>query len=74
LIAVGREADLTILDVVLVRWRFTETVGREHFGQHALVPFHTLRAGETIAPNWGPHLWGWLPEAADALNGRRLQP
>jgi len=30
-------------------------------GQQALVPVHTVRAGEVIAPNWGPHPWGWLP-------------
>ncbi len=64
-IAVGREADLSIVDVVSGRWRFTDTLGDEHFGEHALVPVHTVRAGELIAPNWGPHPWGWLPEAGD---------
>jgi dihydroorotase len=63
-IAVGREADLTIIDVVSGRWRFTDTLGHEHFGEHALVPVQTLRAGVLIPPNWGPHPWGWLPEAA----------
>lgn len=62
-IAVGREADLSIVDVMSGRWRFTDTVGDEHFGEEALVPVHTVRAGELIAPNWGPHAWGWLPEA-----------
>ena len=63
-IAVDREADLSIIDVVSGRWRFTDTVGHEHFGEHALVPVQTVRAGELISPNWGPHTWGWLPEAA----------
>ncbi len=62
-IVVGRQADLSIVDVVSGRWRFTDTVGDEHFGEHALVPVHTVRAGELIAPNWGPHPWGWLPES-----------
>jgi dihydroorotase len=61
-IAVGREADLSIVDVVSGRWRFTDTVGDEFFGDDALVPVHTVRGGELIAPNWGPHAWGWLPE------------
>jgi dihydroorotase len=61
-IAVGREADLSIVDVVDGRWRFTDTVGDEFFGELALVPVHTVRAGKLVAPNWGPHLWGWLPE------------
>jgi len=63
-IAVGREADLTILETVSGHWRFTDTVGQEWFGDQALVPVHTVRAGELIAPNWGPHTWGWLPEPA----------
>jgi dihydroorotase len=62
-IATGREADLSILEVVSGRWRFTDTLGDEHFGEHALVPVYTLRGGELIAPNWGPHPWGWLPES-----------
>jgi dihydroorotase len=63
-IAIGREADLTIFDVVEGRWRFTDTVGDEWTGEQALVPVHTVRAGEMVAPAWGPHPWGWLPERA----------
>jgi dihydroorotase len=63
-IAVGREADLSIFDSISGRWRFTDTVGQEWFGDQALVPVHTVRAGELIAPSWGPHTWGWLPESA----------
>jgi dihydroorotase len=63
-IAVGREADLSIIEIISGRWRFTDTVGAEHVGEHALIPVHTIRAGQLVAPNWGPHPWGWLPEAA----------
>jgi len=63
-IAVGRVADLSIVDVVPGRWRFTDTVDDECLGEHALVPVQTLRAGDLIAPNWGPHPTGWLPDAA----------
>ncbi len=63
-IAVGHVADLSIIDVVVGRWRFTDTVEDECVGEQALVPVHTVRAGELIAPNWGPHLSGWLPDAA----------
>jgi len=63
-IGVGRMADLSIIDIVSGKWRFTDTLEDERVGEHALVPVHTLRAGELIAPNWGPHTWGWLPEAA----------
>ncbi len=63
-IAVGKVADLSIIDVVPGKWRFTDTVEDECIGGQALVPVHTVRAGELIAPNWGPHPWGWLPETA----------
>ena len=63
-IVVGREADLSIIDVVSGRWRFTDTLAQPFTGEHALVPVHTLKAGQLIAPNWGPHNWGWLPEEA----------
>jgi dihydroorotase len=63
-LAVGREADVTIFDVVPGRWRFTDTLGAAFTGEHAIIPAHTVRAGELIPPNWGPHPWGWLPEPA----------
>lgn len=63
-IKVGREADITILDEVTGRWRFVDTAGDAFTGEHALVPVQTVRAGELIAPEWGPHPWGWLPEEA----------
>ena len=61
-IAVGREADLTILETVSGRWRFTDTTSIEFTGEQALVPVLTIRAGEVFEPEWGPHPWGWLPE------------
>lgn len=64
-IAVGREADLSIVDCVTGRWSFTDTLAEPFVGEHALVPVHTVKAGHLIAPNWGPHPWGWLPEEAE---------
>ena len=60
-LAVGREADITIFDVVSGRWQFTDTTGTAFTGDDALVPVQTVRAGVVIPPNWGPHPWGWLP-------------
>jgi len=62
-IAVGREADLSVIDVVSGRWRFIDTLAQPFSGEQALVPVHTVRAGELIAPNWGPHPSGWLPDS-----------
>jgi dihydroorotase len=63
-IAVGREADITILDVVTGRWKFVDTVQQAFSGETAFVPVQTIRAGELFAPDWGPHPWGWLPKEA----------
>jgi dihydroorotase len=62
-IAVGREADLTILETVPGRWRFSDTTEQAFSGEQALVPVLTIRGGEVFEPEWGPHPWGWLPEA-----------
>jgi dihydroorotase len=61
-LAVGREADITIFDVVSGRWKFTDTKEVPFTGDRVLVPVQTLRAGEMFSPDWGPYPWGWLPE------------
>lgn len=63
-IAVGREADITVLEIVSGRWKFVDTTQKEFTGDTALVPVLTVRAGEVFEPEWGPHPWGWLPEPA----------
>jgi dihydroorotase len=60
-LAVGREADVSVLDVVEGDWEFTDSSGARFKGTQAIVPVVTIRAGEVIAPDWGPHPWGWLP-------------
>jgi dihydroorotase len=61
-IAIGREADVSVLDVVDGDWEFTDSSDARFKGTQAIVPVVTIRAGEVIAPDWGPHPWGWLPE------------
>ena len=63
-IAVGREADLSIFDVVDGKWKFTDTINQVFTGNQALVPVQTIRRGELFSPEWGPYAWGWLPESA----------
>jgi dihydroorotase len=60
-IAVGREADLSIIELVEGRWKDTDTARQEFVFEKTLVPVHTVRAGELFAPDWGPFPWGWLP-------------
>jgi dihydroorotase len=59
---VGADADISVLDVVEGRWEFTDCDGERLVGDESLVPVLTLRAGQPVVPDWGPHPWGWLPE------------
>jgi dihydroorotase len=61
---VGREADITVFEVVNGKWKFIDTTQKEFTGEKAMQPIVTLRAGEVITPEWGPHPWGWLPPEA----------
>lgn len=63
-IAVGREADLSIFDVVNGHWKFYDTKEVPFTGEKTLVPVQTIRAGALFSPDWGPYPWGWLPEEA----------
>ena len=63
-IAVGREADLSIIEELNGSWRFQDSQGNSFTGEKALRPVHTIRAGELIPLEWGPHPWGWDPAEA----------
>ncbi len=63
-LAVGRDADITILDVAEGDFLFTDTTGLQFRGGYGLAPVYTLRAGEEFSPGWGTHPWGWLPASA----------
>jgi dihydroorotase len=65
-IAIGRDADLSIIDVVEGDFTFTDTKGTEFRGGYGLVPVRTVKAGEEFSPGWGTHPWGWLPASAGA--------
>ncbi len=69
-LAVGREADLSILQLVPGRWEFRDSLDDTLSGDQALAPVATVRAGQLIMPDWGPHPWGWLP--APGPGGQRV--
>ena len=70
-LAVGRTADITILDVTEGDFRFTDTRKEVFSGRYGISPVHTVRAGELVAPRWGTHPWGWLPETAGTSDATR---
>ena len=69
-LAVGREADLSILQVVHGQWEFQDSFGDTLPGEQALAPVATVRAGSLVMPDWGPHPWGWLPAGRGGVPGR----
>ena len=64
-ISPGREADLSILEIVDGDWIYRDNFGGVLRAQHAaLAPRLTVRAGRIFRPTDGPRPWGWLPERA----------
>ena len=63
-LAVGRTADVTVLEEASGDWVFHDAFGNTIKGETALVPVLTVKGGELFAPDWGPRPWGWLPRSA----------
>ena len=64
-LAVGREADISVLQEHTGSWLFHDTEGGTIRGEKALTPVLTVKAGEVFTAEWGPRPWGWLPDCAD---------
>lgn len=64
-LAVGREADISVLEEATGNWLFHDTEGATITGDKALAPVLTVRSGEVFTAEWGPRPWGWLPDTAD---------
>lgn len=63
-IAVGYDADITLLELVDGDFVFRDAAGGSHRGSQAFRPVSTVRAGEVMPIDFGPRPWGWLPERA----------
>ena len=64
-IEVGREADLSVLDLVDGDWMYRDNSGEVLQARHeALAPRLTVRTGRVFPVDFGPRPWGWLPERA----------
>ncbi len=63
-LAVGYDADITLLEAVSGDFIFRDTVGGMHKGSTALRPVSTVRVGQVMPIDFGPRPWGWLPEQA----------
>ena len=61
-LAVGRQADISVLEVRDGRWVVYDTLRDSMKIDKAVVPVLTVKRGRVFEPEWGPHPWGWEPE------------
>ena len=63
-LAVSREADISVLDLLDGRWELTDATGVSRTGSSALVPVVTVKGGRLVESGQAPHPWGWAPPTA----------
>ena len=71
-LAVGRQADISVLEIREGTWVVKDVLGAELPVTKAFVPFVTLKRGVVFTPDWGPRPWGWEPDRvlpAAAMSG-----
>jgi dihydroorotase len=65
-LAVGRQADITVLEVRQGDWVVYDAVGDSMRINQAVVPVLSVKRGQVFEAEWGPHPWGWEPAAYPA--------
>jgi dihydroorotase len=72
-LAVGRQADISVLEMREGDWTVYDVLGAGLAVTRAVVPFVTVKRGRVFTPDWGPRPWGWEPDrarpAAGAISG-----
>jgi dihydroorotase len=63
-LAVGRQADISVLDLRQGDWVVYDTLRSPMRITQAVVPTLTVKRGHVFEPEWGPHPWGWEPQPA----------
>lgn len=63
-LAVGRQADISVLEVRDGDWTVYDVLGEGLNVTKAVVPFLTVKRGRVFTPDWGPRPWGWEPDPA----------
>ena len=59
---VGKEADISVLSIVDGDWHVSDVKGNILPTNKAIIPYITIRSGDVITPDFGPHPWGFLPK------------
>ena len=61
---VGRQADVSVLELREGDWVVKDVVGGSLPAEKAFVPVLAVKRGQVFIPEWGPRPWGWEPDAA----------
>ncbi len=61
-LAVGRQADVSVLEIRDGDWTVYDVLGAGLRAKRAVVPFVTVKKGRVFTPDWGPRPWGWEPD------------
>jgi dihydroorotase len=61
---VGKQADVSILDIVDGSWVVYDVLGTGRSSERAVVPVMSVKRGQVYEAGWGPRPWGWEPDSA----------
>ncbi len=61
-LAVGRQADISVLQIKEGDWVVYDVLGASLRVDKAVVPALTVKRGQVFEPEWGPRPWGWEPQ------------
>ncbi len=65
-LAVGRQADISVLDLQPGDWVVYDILGSGLRVDKAFAPHLTVKKGRVFTPDFGPRAWGWWPDRAVA--------
>jgi dihydroorotase len=68
-LAVGRQADVSVLDLQEGDWVVRDILGSPLRVDRAFAPHLTLKRGKVFTPDFGPRPWGWWPDRAGPIAG-----
>jgi dihydroorotase len=63
-LAVGRQADISVLEMQEGDWVVYDILGAGLRVDRALAPHLTVKRGRVFTPDFGPRPWGWWPDRA----------
>ncbi len=61
---VGKQADISVLEVVDGDWVVYDVLGASRKVDKAVLPVLSVKKGRVFEAGWGPRPWGWEPDRA----------